>query len=92
MMQRTIVSLETKQIAILKDLAEKMQTTMTALVREAVNQFTANIESTPAQQLLDIFEEKKDILKKGFVKNDDPNLSQNIDHYLYGSPKKIPSR
>ena len=91
MLQRTIVSLETKQIALLKRIAEKRNTSMTALVREAVSKYTEEIQDNPAQRLLSWGEENKELLKECF-RDADPDLSQNIDHYLYGAQKKVSSR
>ncbi len=83
MKYRTIISFEPEQITFLKDIAKREHTSISAVVRIAVENFGKKDKTNSAKELLDWLDENKKELEKGF-KDEDRNLSSRVDELVYG--------
>lgn len=82
MKYRTIISLEPKQIFILKRLSAETGESISELIRKAVSFFIRKKEKNPAELLLQAREKLINEYKESFKKTP-KNLSRKIDKLLY---------
>ncbi|MBI4137985.1 MAG: hypothetical protein HY482_00080 [Candidatus Wildermuthbacteria bacterium] len=85
-MERTQIYLTKNQIKKLREAAKKKNTTVSGMVREAVDvQYGSNVHIPPKQKVESLTEFAKRIRKMGFKGPKD--LATNMDEYLYGGKK-----
>jgi hypothetical protein len=85
-MERTQIYLPKNQIKKLKELAYKKKTTVSGLVRDAVDvQYAPEIKIMPKKKRETLLEFAKRINSIGFKGPKD--LATNMDEYLYGGKK-----
>lgn len=85
-MERTQIYFPKTQIKKLKELAYKKKTTVSGLVRDAVDiQYAPQIKITPKKQHESLLQFAERIRRMGF--NGPKDLATNLDEYLYGGKK-----
>jgi len=84
-MIRTQVYLEEQTHKDLQHLAQQEQKSMAEVTREILKVGVAKRKTVDTSGIKNLLA----IANMGLV-SDDPYLSENIDHYLYGAPKKKP--
>lgn len=81
MMTRTIIALEPRQIALLKNTAATQNLSVSALIRKAVDLLLQKKENNPANLMLKSLAE---IEKKFPAQGKKTNDSLNVDKIVYG--------